>query len=218
MRTQSKKICRLAIAAWVALAVFMFGGPARAAVIYDGGDDGTADGGLLLGIAPNTIQALGSTIVTDADYFVTSIGVYVQSVGVDGALNLVVLPTRAYDGFDGSPFLPDPLDLLSSPFSAYLGSVVAGLNSVSVDWELPAGAWFIAAVPVIDTLQANLSGAVTPAAVNAHYGNNPFWMPMEGGFTIPSFRLEGVAVPEPATGMLLVLGAGAILIPRRRKN
>jgi hypothetical protein len=211
---------RLLITAWLAGLMAIAGGPAQGAVIYDGGDNGTPAGGLLQGLVDefgSVLQAFGSTIVTDEAFFVSSIGVYIESVDTDGPLQLVILPTTTYDYLDNLA-LPDPLESLTSSYSVHLGSVTPGLNSVSVDWFLPAGSWFIAAVPEIATLQASISGALNPSSVNAYFGHGGRWSPLEGGFDIPSFKLEGEAVPEPSAGMLVVLGAGCALLRRRRNT
>lgn len=195
--------------------MFVATGPTQASiVIYDSGDNGTANGGLLLGIAPETLQALGSGIVTGQEYTITSIGVYVQSITENGALDLLILPATTYQVFDDT-VLPDPLDLLTSSFTVRLESLTTGLNSAGVNWELPAGLWFVAAVPVIDTpgLHASLSGALTPAASNGFYGNNPFWLPDEG--TFPSFVL--LAIPEPGAACLLLLSAGVLATALRKR-
>lgn len=205
------------LAAWGVSVLLILPVPAGAAIIYDSGDDGTANGGLLVGIAPAAIQALGSTIITGEYYHVTSIGVYVESVDVNGALDLMIMPTAVYEGFDNAS-LPDPLDRVTSPFTARLDSLAEGLNSISVDWDLAAGTWFLAAFPVLETpgLEATLSGAVTPAAVNAFYGNNPYWSPDEG--TTPSFVLEGAVIPEPSAVALLLGAAGVFFLMRQRGN
>lgn len=63
-------------------------------------------------------------------------------------MDLAILPAMAYEFLDDA-IMPDPPALLTSSFTVRLDSLVEGVNSVPVNWELPAGTWFIAAIPAL---------------------------------------------------------------------